>query len=316
MRVTIGTTFQDLKQLQPGDGCCVILNENEDISKIPKSKFFIQHSPGVNHLNPDSGLVSEKGEGNYIIVRKPNNLKKYVLRLLEDLLEFPKEVIRVESFGNVSSERATIHNVANDLGFKISCKYDEEETTFIVTKTPKKKKNKFPWWKNLNQDFQLINYEGTFLSFRSRCYTHAKSKNESVTVLKHDELEDVALIRLNGERKESNQKRFNNFLDTIAPGDSVLLPDEFSGMKDGYVRVLLSNHDSKFSYRGGLITHLKNETDSKDSTNHPDSTTPHIDSNGYFIMDGRNYGKKPDRWVQLKLKHTEWTLEDVRHGTN
>ena len=280
--VVLGDKLGDLKNLTVEFECCVVLPEGVDVSKIPLNKY----------------TVDQNFHGGHIITRKPESYTGYVKTMLAELVENPGEIQTIRSFGKHQSERTTIHHVAVDLNVKVSVKKSNQVWIVEIIKDGEVKQ---PYWtkklvlgKRVKFDFGK---DVKFSNFRAQVYRWAKNNNK-VVVVSYSEGSEACLILTKQERTESTQKRFNTFLDTIPQGGSSMVPQEFSSTSDGYIRVMLSNHPSSFSFTRGTINHL--------------SPAPHIDSNGNFVMNGHNFGPKPDTFIRLKLRNTDYTLEDIK----
>ncbi|CAH9015795.1 conserved hypothetical protein [Vibrio phage 489E54-1] len=277
MLVEIGKKVEDLDKLVAGDGCCVILDDINVVSKLcDKSYFYIKNV-----------------WGSFIVYARPPSYRAYVQPLLGELVEFPEEVQQILSFGKTSSERATIHNTAIELGVKVSVSFKAGDFIYGVRVGQKGvQRGKTPnWWNRLKEDEPVkvkLNDE-QFSTFRNRVYRIAKAKDAKIKVEIDDDCKHVWLTLT--KKRKSNQAAFLQFLSTIPELNKTKVPEEFSEMTDNYIRVLLTKHVGTFSYKAGYIRR------------HPTNQGPHIDKHGNFIYIERNYGPRPPAFIKLKLQN-------------
>ncbi|AUR81389.1 hypothetical protein NVP1072O_43 [Vibrio phage 1.072.O._10N.286.48.A12] len=265
--------IKDLNGLVAGDGCCVILDNVDDLDVV---KYHYEKN------------VWNK----FIVYARPSSYRAYVQPLVGELAEFPEEVQQILTFGKLSSERATIHNLAIELGMKVSVNYRAGNFVYEVRVAKKgERRGAVPnWWNRLKEDEAVrvkLNDE-QFSTFRNRVYRVAKAKDAKIKVEIDDDCKHV-LLTLTKKRK-SNQAAFLAFLSTIPELNKTKVPEEFSEMTDNYIRVLLTKHVGTFSYKAGYIRR------------HPTNQGPHIDKHGNFIYIERNYGPRPPAFIKLKLK--------------
>lgn len=298
-RPIIGTKINDINDLTPGGYDRVVIETNDTL-KLP-DEFYVVRAGGVNIIDPNTGEIKSNTLATCSILRKPLSYVRYVEELLIDLVEYPDEEISIDTFGKPESERSGIHHVAENLNLKITCNFDRRTNEFKVKKAiNKRSKTQFSWWSFINdKEFTEVGYTGTFTSFRAKVYRVAKGKNMAVTIIKPDK-PHCALVKIkSATREKSIQARFNEFLDSIPVGGTSSLPSEFKDAKMAHLRVLMSNHENQYSFIRGTITHI--------------NPAPRVDSNGDFILNGKNWGKRGQRFIELKLRNTDYTFEDVKH---
>lgn len=299
LRPVSGTTIHDLYLLAEG-GYNQVIIESDDELKIPDTHlYYIIRTGGINRVASKGNEILSTSSTQHHIFRRPLNYTLYVSNSLNDLHEFPDEEFTVDSFGNPASERASIHQAAENLGLKVTCSFDSIVNVFKITKAiHKKSKAQFNWWKQLTSNELRVEFTGTFTNFRAKVYRVAKSKELKVQVVSSGEL-GVAHVKIkSASAVKSLQVRFNEFLDTLPVGEPITLPDEFKHESTSYLRVMCSNHSSDISFSRGTVTH--------------NSPAPRFDHFGNFIYNGKNWGKREPRWIELKLHKTDYNYEDIK----
>lgn len=294
MFIPISKNKEDLVKLQAGDSLCVVLPNLDDVDL--KKFSFVKNVLGEN-----------------LVYARPKSFRKHVKEIISEMINNDMKESEVYTYGNQASERATIHDVANDFNMKLDVNIDAENYKFIISKSLRRVtggQRSTPNWfyelKNEGDKHIAKPKKMVFSQFRAKCYRLAKKKNVKLSVYRDEENNFVVEYRgKTAEQPESLQKRFNRFLDTLSVGDEIAVPDEFSNESERYLRVLCAQHHNPIKYRQGILVYPT-------TSGTPATTLAHIDNHGNFILHGENLGPRTDRWITLKLKPLGLTLEDIK----
>lgn len=273
-------------------------SDKDEVGKLNPARYDIEHVPSKTFHGKDNEVHAE---GFYIVKLKRPSFNATVNVLLQPLLEEGVgSRVDIESRGKIASERATIHNAASELGIKVSVQ--KSGGTFIITHVSKSAGRREPnWWSKVRQCKGLpvtLKFNGRFTSFRSKVYTWAKRKGHKITVVNGDGPNE-AVVTYTGYREPgksvNNTQRFNDLIYSLPYDTPSDVPEWLSSKSDATIRVMCSNHPETLSYRGGKLIRYAPPTTHRSRSDNTDNT-------GDFVYDGRNYGPRTDKWIEIFMK--------------
>lgn len=271
-------------------------SQKDKVDVLDSRRYNIEYVPEKIFYGRDKTLSDE---GYYKISLGLSSFSRMVRFLLEPLVEDGVNTkVQIKSRGKIASERATIHNMATSLSIKVSVNIMGE--TFTVTNIGTSAHRREPnWWTKVKdtQGFPTaLKFTGHFHSFRCAVYKWAKRKNRHVSVLKGEQ-EDIAIVTYHGPREsvKTASERFNGLIDSLPYDEPSDVPEWLSSKSDATIRVMCSNHPEALSYRGGKLIRYAPQTPHRSRSDNTENT-------GDFVYNGRNYGPRTDKWIEIFMK--------------
>lgn len=279
-------------------------SENTNVECLDKRRYKVEYEPSKILQGPHGEI---RAEGFYRVTLRRGSFTSMVSMLMKPLMEDGVgSYIEIESVGKVESERAAIYNVANELGIHVSV--NKSGGSFRVTRVSEKGKRREPnWWTKVKSEKGhpvVLKFKGRLSSFRSKVYAWAKRQKRRVTVIPGGEPQTV-IVTYHGDREssKSNSEMFNELVDSLPFETPSELPEWLSSKSDSVIRVMCSNHVEPLSYKGGKLIRYGKPTATRPSR-HRDNIDS-VDSIGDFVYQGKNYGERSQKWVEIFMKRKE-----------
>lgn len=288
----IGETLEHVWCLDPDFNFCVYLRKEEDVEQVEKKGGYDIYE-----------TEDFSGEKVWMVTAQHKNFFTQCRSKLSELVDLSNKNhtvhIKYDVKGNMNSQRVAIYTAGKSLGLSVSVKVVGHHFHVSRKKAVKKKD---PYFYSLIKEYQglptLVTYKNISLpSFRAKVYAWAKRKGVRVSFSPKEGSTNECYITYHGKIEESKNKAqlFNEFFETIKPGESKSLPDELADAKDNYIRVTCSKNG--LFYRGKQV--------------HRPNPAPHIDNHGNFHMNGKNYGPKSIPWMTIALRKAGYEPEEV-----
>lgn len=275
----------------------VFESESEELKNLPPRKYDIEHIPEKMFYGRDGEV---KSEAFYKVSLRKGSFYSSASALINTLIESDKsdDSVMIESRGNMNSDRTAIYNAARDLGVKVSVR--KSNKTFIISLAGKAGSHREPnWWTKVKKDKGhpvVLKFKGRLTSFRSKIYAWAKRQKRRVTVIPGNEPQTV-VVTYHGKRDDSKpmSEQFNELIYSLPYDTPSDVPEWLSSKSDATIRVMCSNHSEALSYRGGKLIRYAPPTPHR-------SPSDNIGNTGDFVYDGKNYGKRSDKWIEIFMK--------------
>lgn len=274
-------------------------SEGEELKNLPPRKYDVEYVPEKIFYGRDGEV---KAEAFYKVTLRKGSFYSSASALINTLIksETPDDSVMLESRGNMNSDRTAIYNAARDLGVKVSVRKSNQ--TFIISIAGKTGVRREPnWWTKVKKEKGhpvVLKFKGRLTSFRSKIYAWAKRQKRRVTVIPGVEPQTV-IVTYHGKRDDSkpSSERFNDLIDSLPYDEPSEVPEWLSSKSDATIRVMCSNHPETLSYRGGKLIRYAPPT-----TERHRSRSENTENTGDFVYDGKNYGPRTDKWIEIFMK--------------